>query len=239
MRTNVSSASSQALLCAVGLPPAPRARSPSLVQGTGVHGQLPAYTNQQSTKNVPSLVKASKTCGQLAIWGSLVQTEPPPNHLPYQSPPCGWWWFYLFIFKIFIYLFMLCQVLVAACGLLSCGMQTLSCSMHVGSSSPTRDRTRAPCIGSMECYPLHHQGRPGWWWFYLTQSLFSYCRQHSKTSNCRCLFGSKDAEHAVLRDKPRDTTTITSSQHLFTRLSSGPLPRQWHFRLLVGHYSGI
>ena len=42
--------------------------------------------------------------------------------------------------------------LVAACGLLlSCGMQTLSCSMptlscspRAGSSSPTRDRTRAP-----------------------------------------------------------------------------------------------
>ena len=29
--------------------------------------------------------------------------------------------------------------LVVACGLLSCGM-------HVGSSSLTRDRTRAPCI---------------------------------------------------------------------------------------------
>ena len=27
---------------------------------------------------------------------------------------------------------------------LSCGMQTLSCGMHVGSSSPARDRTRAP-----------------------------------------------------------------------------------------------
>ena len=32
--------------------------------------------------------------------------------------------------------------------------------MHVGSSSPTRDRTWAPCIGSMESYPLDHQGSP-------------------------------------------------------------------------------
>ena len=31
---------------------------------------------------------------------------------------------------------------VAACGIFSCGM-------HAGSSSPTRDRTRAPCIGSV------------------------------------------------------------------------------------------
>ena len=39
-------------------------------------------------------------------------------------------------------------------------MRTLSCGMHVGSSSLTRDRTQAPCIGSVESYPLHHQGRP-------------------------------------------------------------------------------
>ena len=32
--------------------------------------------------------------------------------------------------------------------------------MHAGSSSPTRDRTQAPCIGSMESYPLDHQGSP-------------------------------------------------------------------------------
>ena len=62
--------------------------------------------------------------------------------------------FYLF-FKIFIYfyLFRLCRVLVAACLL-------LSCIMYVGSSSPTRDQTQAPCIGSTESYPLDHQGSP-------------------------------------------------------------------------------
>ena len=59
--------------------------------------------------------------------------------------------------KIFIYLFIylfiwLCRVLVAARWLLSCGMQTLSCGMHVGSSSLTRDRSRAPCIGSEESF---------------------------------------------------------------------------------------
>ena len=48
-----------------------------------------------------------------------------------------------------IYLFIwLCRVLVAAGRLLSHGMQTLSCSMHVGSSSLSRDRTWAPCIGA-------------------------------------------------------------------------------------------
>ena len=51
--------------------------------------------------------------------------------------------FYLFIY-LFIYLFML----------------TLSCSMYVGSSSLTRDRTLAPCIGSMESYALDHQESP-------------------------------------------------------------------------------
>ena len=45
------------------------------------------------------------------------------------------------------------DLLLAACGL-------LSCVTHVGSSSPTRDRTWAPCIGSAESYPLDHQGSP-------------------------------------------------------------------------------
>ena len=53
-----------------------------------------------------------------------------------------------FLFDIlFIWLL---WVLVAAGRLLSCGMGTLSCGTHVGSNSLTRDRTRAPCIGSME-----------------------------------------------------------------------------------------
>ncbi|XP_061031157.1 DNA repair protein RAD51 homolog 3 isoform X2 [Eubalaena glacialis] len=38
--------------------------------------------------------------------------------------------------------------------------QKQSCSMHAGSSSPTRDRTQTPCIGSTESYPLDHQGSP-------------------------------------------------------------------------------
>ena len=46
----------------------------------------------------------------------------------------------------FFNLFWLCRVSVAACGL-------LSCSMHAGSSSPTRDRTQVPCIGSVESLP--------------------------------------------------------------------------------------
>ena len=50
------------------------------------------------------------------------------------------------------------QVLVVALGLLSCGRWAPSCGMHVGSL--TRDRTRAPGIGSAESYPLCHQGSP-------------------------------------------------------------------------------
>ena len=59
--------------------------------------------------------------------------------------------FFLFLFlKVFIYSLRLHQVLVVACG--------LSYGTHVGSSSPTTDRTWAPCIGSVESYPLDHQG---------------------------------------------------------------------------------
>ena len=43
---------------------------------------------------------------------------------------------------------------------LRCCMRNLCCGMHVGSSSPTRNRTGAPCVGSVESYPLDHQGSP-------------------------------------------------------------------------------
>ena len=50
--------------------------------------------------------------------------------------------------------------LVAAYRLPSSSMRTLSCGMHAGSSSPTRDQTWAPCIGSAESYSVDHQGSP-------------------------------------------------------------------------------
>ena len=66
---------------------------------------------------------------------------------------------YIDIFLIFIYLFIwLHQVLVAAGRVLRCGIRTLSCGMHVGSSSLSRERTRAPCVGST----LRHQGSPSY-----------------------------------------------------------------------------
>ena len=46
------------------------------------------------------------------------------------------------------------------CGLLNCSMRTLSCAMQVGSISLTTEQTRGPCIGSVESYPLDHQGIP-------------------------------------------------------------------------------
>ena len=90
---------------------------------------------------------------------------------------------------LFIYLFRLCWVLVVACGIyvaargiFSCSTwdlyllhvrsslqhadsfiaacRVLSCGMHVGSSSPTKGRVQATCIGSTEFYPLDHQGSP-------------------------------------------------------------------------------
>ena len=60
---------------------------------------------------------------------------------------------------LFIYLLWPRQVLVAAHGIFTAA-RGLSCGMRVGSSSLTRDRTWAPCIGSTEPYPLDHQGSP-------------------------------------------------------------------------------
>ena len=43
----------------------------------------------------------------------------------------------------------------------------------MGSSSLTRERTHAPCIGSIESWPLNHQGSP-WTHFYFTRALFLF-----------------------------------------------------------------
>ena len=59
-------------------------------------------------------------------------------------------------FKKNVYLFIF---IVSAPGL-SCGAWDLRWGVHAGSSSPSRDRTWTPCIGSMESYPLDHQGSP-------------------------------------------------------------------------------
>ena len=93
--------------------------------------------------------------------------------------------------KTLIYLFRLHWVLVAAwdlfsvttCGLLSCGMRTLSCSMHVGSSSPTRNRTQGACIGSAKSYPLHHQGSPRELPFLIIIPLWFSLPFHSRNSS--------------------------------------------------------
>ena len=58
--------------------------------------------------------------------------------------PCGL--FFFFLIFIFIYL---------DAPDFSCGMWDLS--------SLTRDGTWAPSIGSTECHPLYHQGRPTLW----------------------------------------------------------------------------
>ena len=52
------------------------------------------------------------------------------------------------------YLFFYLAVLVFSCGTHDSQL------WHVGSSSPTRDQTLVPCIGSTESQPLDHQGSP-------------------------------------------------------------------------------
>ena len=63
----------------------------------------------------------------------------------------------IYLFYLFIHPFIwLSLVPVVACGILD-----LHCGFPlglVGSSSLTRDQIQAPCIGSMESYPLDHQG---------------------------------------------------------------------------------
>ena len=58
-------------------------------------------------------------------------------------------------------------------------MGTLSCGMRVGSSSQTRDQTRAPCIGNAESYPLDYQGSPKdiviWCWSPCLLAMPGFC----------------------------------------------------------------
>ena len=83
-----------------------------------------------------------------------------PCHLCWKPFDHGYAGIFLCLFiYLFIYLFWLCQVLVVAHRILVAAC-FFSCSMHVGSSSLTRDQTRAPCIESTESYPLDHQGSP-------------------------------------------------------------------------------
>ena len=93
---------------------------------------------------------------QLELWAPGFRPQAPGPERATKQPNL----FFFLLFFSFLFFFWLHQVLVAVRGLLSCGMRALSCGMHMGSSSLTRDQTRAPCLGSSESYPLRHQGSP-------------------------------------------------------------------------------
>ena len=70
--------------------------------------------------------------------------------------------FFFSFFKI-IYLLFILAVPGLSCSTWESSLRhagSSGCGMHVGSSSPTRERTWAPCIVSSESYPLDHQGSP-------------------------------------------------------------------------------
>ena len=76
-----------------------------------------------------------------------------PNHWTTREFPRSSSFFiftYLFIYLVAPGLSCSRRAHVRLVGSFSCGMRTLGCGMHVGSSSLTRDRTRAPGIGSAE-----------------------------------------------------------------------------------------
>ena len=66
------------------------------------------------------------------------------------------------------------RIFIEACRIfLVVACKVLTCDMHLQSSSPTRDRTQASCIGSMESYPLDHQGSP---------EIFVFLQTHGRAS---------------------------------------------------------
>ena len=54
---------------------------------------------------------------------------------------------------------------------------------HAGSSSLTRDRTWAPCIGNVESYPLNHQRRPSPRILFQAPAIQSKDHSYSKAEN--------------------------------------------------------
>ena len=84
------------------------------------------------------------------------------------SPVCSF-----FFFNIYLLIYLAAQGLSSSTQDLCCHVWPLRCRVwallvaayrlllqHTGSSSLTTDRTRAPCTGSTESYPLDHQGSP-------------------------------------------------------------------------------
>ena len=107
---------------------------------------------------------------QLSITSSIIHVQ---NHEILSSSITKSWFTFLWNTDIFFKIY--------APGL-SCSMWTLSCGMHVGSGSLMRDRTWAPCIGSVESYPLDHQVSP-WNIDILESSLHSHCFHHHQNPN--------------------------------------------------------
>ena len=117
-------------------------------------------------------VLEKEDCACVVFYAGAVTGETKPVSIRRTSEPFHFsGWFLSFLINIYLFIFLvalglscgrraprlrLSGSLVAAHGLLSCGM-------HVGSSSPTRDRTQAPCIGSAESHPLRHKGSPSGW----------------------------------------------------------------------------
>ena len=96
---------------------------------------------------------------------------------------CQYDFFFLFFFFfneqwfLFIYSLIL-SVLGLSCGMwdllvAACGLLVAACRI----CSLTRDRTRDPCIGSTESYPLDHQGSPSIFTF--SRSIGSFSPWHS------------------------------------------------------------
>ena len=110
--------------------------------------------------------------------------------------------------------------------------------MHEGSSSPTRDQTRAPCIGSTEFYPLDHQGVPlvyldtrlvveqGCFWWSLARNIKYKHYPYFIIEECRaqrCWEICQDYKEVSNR-----TSTICVLVYLNTMLVVVPMPQFPH-----------
>ena len=71
---------------------------------------------------------------------------------------------------------------------------------HVGSSSLTRDQTRAPCTGSLESQPLDHQGSPC---AHLLNILDTDFSQSLSILTCVCLQPKHNQEQSTFAWHPR------------------------------------
>ena len=126
------------------------------------------------------------------VFHSHTILHPHQQHKKTPVAPCLCQHFY-FLAYIYIYLFGCTKSQLRHAGSFHCGMHDLQ---PVGSSSPTRDQTHAPCMGNMEFQPQDYQGSP---WLLVFTAMVVGVMCMSVAQSCPTLCDPMDCSHSLQR----------------------------------------